>query len=179
MPNLQSLPTWTKEGLVHVVVETPRGARAKVKYDPELRVMMLTKPLILGLSLPYDFGFIPSTHAEDGDPLDALVLHQEASFPGIVIRCRPVGVVKVRQREKGKRKPQRNDRIIAVPDEDHREQLADARELPRDAKKELEAYFSTSVVLKQKELEFIGWGGPEEAERLIRQAERAFREKTS
>src|SRR5262249_32914944 len=75
MPNLARLPAWAGDKLVHVVVETPRGARAKLTFDPELKTFVLSKSLMLGLSYPYDWGFIPSTRAEDGDPVDAMVIH--------------------------------------------------------------------------------------------------------
>jgi inorganic pyrophosphatase len=178
MPNLAALPAWTKEGNVHVVVETPRGATAKTIFNLELGVFTLSKPMMLGLAFPYDFGFIPSTHAEDGDPLDALVIHDAATYPGVVLRCRVIGAVKVTQRvKKGAR--ERNDRIVVVPEEDHRsEELKDARRLSKAVRNELEKFFVASVALKHKELEFHGWVGPKEAEKLIREAERAWRERT-
>ena len=67
-----------------------------------------------GLSYPYDWGFIPSTKAEDGDPLDVLVIHDAQTFPGVVLRCRPVGILEVEQQSEGKK--ERNDRVFAVPD---------------------------------------------------------------
>jgi inorganic pyrophosphatase len=177
MPNLAKLPTWTKDGNVHVVVETPRGACAKTKFDLELEVFALTKPLMLGLAFPFDFGFVPSTLADDGDPLDAMVLHDMATWPGLVIRCRVIGAVKVAQRE-GKGPRVRNDRLMVVPEEDHRgEELKDARRLPRATRTELERFFSASVVLKKKELEFLGWTGAKDAEKLIRAAEATWHEK--
>src|SRR5215469_12513147 len=93
MPNLARLPTWAGDELVHVVVETPRGARAKLTFDPELETFVLSKSLMLGLSYPYDWGFIPSTRAEDGDPLDAMVIHDAATTPGLVLRCKLIGVL--------------------------------------------------------------------------------------
>ena len=70
MPNLTKLPTWADKKLVHAVVETPRGSRCKLEFGTKLRVFALAKPLLVGLTYPYDWGFIPSTKAEDGDPLD-------------------------------------------------------------------------------------------------------------
>jgi inorganic pyrophosphatase len=83
MSDLQKLPVRDKKGDVHVVVETPRGSAAKLEFDPELQAFTLSKSLILGLSYPYDWGFVPSTKGEDGDPIDVLVLHDAAiSRPG-------------------------------------------------------------------------------------------------
>jgi inorganic pyrophosphatase len=175
MTNYAKLPAWTRDGNIHVVIETPRGAQAKTKYDLDLEVFALSKPMMLGLAYPYDFGFIPSTLAEDGDPLDALVMHDAKTWPGAVIRCRIIGALKVAQRErKGPRV--RNDRVIAVPEEDHRgEDLTDARRLSKAMRTELEKFFAASVALKHKELEFLGWTGPKEAEKLIRAAEEKLR----
>ena len=71
---LLKLPACNAKDDVHVVVETTRGSAAKLEYDPDLQVFTLSKALILGLTYPYDWGFIPSTKGEDGDPLDALVI---------------------------------------------------------------------------------------------------------
>jgi inorganic pyrophosphatase len=71
---LDRLPTWAKRNLVHVVVEAQRGSRLKLKYDPELRAIIWGHPLPVGFESPYDWGFVPSTLGQDGDPLDALVL---------------------------------------------------------------------------------------------------------
>src|SRR5437764_12167095 len=75
MANLLKLPARNDDGDVHVVVETRRGSAAKMEYDPELQAFTLSKALILGLTYPYGWGFIPSTKGEDGDPVDVLVLH--------------------------------------------------------------------------------------------------------
>src|SRR6266487_3194599 len=100
MPNLARLPAWAGRQLVHVVVETPRGARAKLTFDPELKTFVLSKSLMLGLSYPYDLGFIPSTRAEDGDPLDVMVIHDAATTPGLVLRCKLIGVLQTIQKTK-------------------------------------------------------------------------------
>ena len=74
----------------------------------------LAKPLMAGLTYPYDWGFIPSTKAEDGDPLDVLVIHDAKAYPGVVLRCKPVGILEVEQKSEGKK--ERNDRVFAMPD---------------------------------------------------------------
>src|SRR5215471_14141233 len=87
MADLLRFPVRNKHGDAHVVVETPRGSAAKLEFDPDLQVFTLSKSLILGLTYPYDWGFIPSTKGEDGDPVDALILHDTATAPGLVSAC--------------------------------------------------------------------------------------------
>lgn len=95
MTNLLKIPTWADEQYIYAVVETPRGSTCKLDFDPALRVFTLAKPLMAGLAYPYDWGFIPSTKAKDGDPLDVLVVHDAKTYPGVVLRCRPVGILEV------------------------------------------------------------------------------------
>src|SRR5579871_5286934 len=114
MSNLQKLSAWVDDEHVRAVVETPRGSRAKFEYEPKLQVFTLSKPLIAGLTYPYDWGFIPSTEADDGDPLDALIIHEAATYPGLVLACRPIGLLAVVQISKGRE--ERNDRLFVVPD---------------------------------------------------------------
>jgi len=90
MPNFAKLPTWADRKHIHAVVETPRGSRAKLKFESELGVFTLSKPLLAGLTYPYDWGFIPSTEADDGDPLDVLIIHEAATYPGLVLSCEPL-----------------------------------------------------------------------------------------
>jgi len=99
--------------LVNAVVETPRGSRNKYDYDPDGDYFRLKKVLPAGTSFPLDFGFIPHTLAEDGDPIDILILMDFPSYPGCIIQCRCIGVIEAEQKEK-KEKKYRNDRIVAV-----------------------------------------------------------------
>jgi inorganic pyrophosphatase len=129
MTNFLKLPTWDDDGHIHTVVETPRGSTCKLDFDPDLGVFTLAKPLMAGLSYPFDWGFIPSTKAPDGDPLDVLIIHDARTYPGVVLKCRPVGVLEVEQTSGAKR--ERNDRIFAVPDRSPLEtDLKDIRNLP-------------------------------------------------
>jgi inorganic pyrophosphatase len=102
---------------VRVVIETPKGSRNKYAFDVKDKFFALKKVLPAGMAFPYDFGFVPSTRAEDGDPVDVLVLMDEPAFPGCVLTCRPIGVIEGRQID-GK-KTTRNDRIVAVEEGNH------------------------------------------------------------
>ncbi len=170
MTNLAKLPTWADKTHVYAVVETPRGSRAKLAFDPRLRAFTLSKPLLAGLTYPYDWGFIPSTKADDGDPLDALIIHEAGTYPGLVLQCRPIGVLELMQKSNGK--TERNDRIFVVPDRAPFEgELQDIRHLPKRATGELEEFFRATNALEQKELEFRGWHGPNRAKKLIKKSE--------
>src|SRR5881227_9970 len=171
MTNLLKLPAFDKEGNIHVVVETPRGSRAKLTYDPELRVFVLAKSLMAGLTYPHDWGFIPSTKAEDGDPVDVLVIHEAATSPGLVIKCKAIGVLEIVEHEK--KKKQRNDRVMAVPVDSHSEQgLRDVRQLSKQVREELEKFFVATAELQAKTLECLGWRGPKRALRLVKKSGR-------
>jgi inorganic pyrophosphatase len=171
MTNYAKLPTWADEDHVYAVVETPRGSRAKLEFDRKLGVFTLSKPLLAGLTYPYDWGFIPSTKAEDGDPLDVLIIHDAATYPGLVLKCKPIGVLDVIQSDKGRK--ERNDRVFVVPDRSPFEgDLQDIRRLPRRAIDELEKFFAATDALESKKLNFQGWHGPAKAIKAIRKASR-------
>ncbi len=100
-------------GNVNVIIETPKGSRNKYKFDEDLRIFKLSKVLPAGAVFPFDFGFVPSTLAPDGDPLDILVLMDEPAFPGCLIEVRLLGVIKAKQKPMHE-KWRRNDRLIGV-----------------------------------------------------------------
>jgi inorganic pyrophosphatase len=105
--------------------------------------------LSAGLTYPYDWGFVPSTEAEDGDPLDVFMIHDVATYPGPILRCKPIGVLEVVQIKKDKK--ERNDRIFAVPDRSPFEgDLQDVRRLPARAVEELEKFFEATDALEDK-----------------------------
>ncbi|MBV9217661.1 MAG: inorganic diphosphatase [Acidobacteria bacterium] len=106
------IPPFSKHGHLNVIVETPRGSRNKYQFDEDLKMFSLGGVLTAGHSFPYDFGFIPNTLGGDGDPLDVLVMMEEPTFPGCLVRCRLIGGIKA---EQGKDDDlERNDRLIAV-----------------------------------------------------------------
>ena len=167
MTDYAKLPTWADATHVHAVVETPRGSRVKLSFDPKLQVFMLRKSLMVGLTYPYDWGFIPSTCAEDGDPLDILIIHEAATYPGLVLRCKPIGILELVQRKNGKQ--ERNDRVFALPEHSPVEDgLRDIRRLPAAALKELESFFEAANALETNTLKFKGWQGPAAAIKTIK-----------
>jgi inorganic pyrophosphatase len=102
--------------LVRVVVETPKGSRNKYAFNEDLRAFELSKVLPSGMDFPYDFGFVPSTEAEDGDPIDVLLLMDEPAFPGCLIKARLIGAIQGEETEDGGRKVQ-DDRLVAVAEQ--------------------------------------------------------------
>lgn len=155
MTNLLKLPTWADDEHVFAIVETPRGSIRKLDLDPKLGIFTFAKPSMAGLIYPYDWGFIPSTKAEDGDPLDVLVRHDAQTYPGVVLRCTPIGVLQVEQKSDGAK--QRNDRVFAVPDRSPLEaDLKDIGHIPSRARDELEESFRATSALENKELKFLG-----------------------
>jgi inorganic pyrophosphatase len=113
------LPPFDAEtGDLNVIIDTPQGSRNKYKYDPELNCFKLSHVLAEGIVFPFDFGFIPSTKGEDGDPLDVLLLIEEAAFSGCLVKAKLLGVITADQTVEGK--TGRNDRFIAVPTESQR-----------------------------------------------------------
>lgn len=167
-PDLTRLPLRGKKNSFHVVVESPRGSTVKLKYEPALGVFTVGRPLTQGLRYPFDWGFIPSTQGPDGDPLDALVYWDLSTWPGVVIPCRPLGVLLVDEKKKQGRGRERNDRILMAPIAALRaEHLHSHQDLSRRERDELQHFFLTVVAFSDKDARVLGWKGPEEAEKLI------------
>ena len=170
MVDLESLPPFADGDHLHVVVESPRGSAIKLKYDRTLGAMTLNRPLVAGLTYPFDWGFVPGTRAEDGDPVDAMVFWDVATYPGVVIVCRALGVVRVEQNRADGRGRERNDRILAVPVAAPRETRSRIAELPERVRQELEEFFRMAVLFRGKDATFLGWGEADEALALVRRS---------
>ena len=155
-------------GVIRVVIETPKGSRNKYAFDPDDKVFELKKVLPVGMAFPYDFGFIPSTMAEDGDPVDVLVLMDEPAFAGCALKCRPIGIIEGEQRA-GK-KTERNDRIVAVEHGEHHSysKIAHIDELGKQFVAELEQFFVNYHDLSGKKYQVLGVRGPKEARRRMK-----------
>ena len=163
MRDLHKLETFAGEDVFHVVVESPRGADVKLKYSADLGAMSISRPLVLGVTYPCDWGFVPSTEGPDGDPIDAAIWWDVTTYPGVVIPCRALAVVRVEQNKADRSGRIRNDRVLAVP-------VAARREValaPR-VRQELEQFFIAATALEGKEPRILGWGDGDEALELIR-----------
>ncbi len=157
---------------VQVVVETPKGSRNKYAFDADKRVFTLKKVLPAGMAFPYDFGFVPSTKADDGDPIDVLVLMDEPAFAGCVLTCRLIGVIEGEQSEtkdKAKKKKMRNDRLVAVEQGNHSyAAIKHIDDLGRPFVRELEEFFVNYHELSGKQFSVLDVRGPREARRRLK-----------
>ena len=95
--DLHTLKTFAGEDVFHVVVDSPRGSVVKLKYSPDLGAMSISRPLVLGVTYPCDWGFVPSTEGPDRDPIDAAIWWDVTTYPGVVIPCRAFAVLRVEQ----------------------------------------------------------------------------------
>jgi inorganic pyrophosphatase len=149
-----------------VVVETPKGSQNKYAFDPDAGLFRLKTVLPAGMTFPYDFGFLPSTRAGDGDPVDVLVLMDQAAFPGCVVSCRLIGAITAEQQEK-KKKPERNDRLVAVETCNHSyAAIQRISDLGKRFVKELEDFFVNYHELSSETFRIIDIVGPKKARKL-------------
>jgi inorganic pyrophosphatase len=166
------LPTFDpNNGDLLAVVETPKDSRSKYALNFALGVFELRRVLPRGMRFPYDFGFVPSTKADDGHPLDVLLLLEDTAPQGCVIRVRAIGALEARQREP-KGQWVRNNRLIAVAV--HAKVHADlksVKELNPRMLDEIEAFFHDYNMLEGKEFEPLKRAGPSTAATLIEQAQ--------
>jgi inorganic pyrophosphatase len=172
---LDHIASFDDEGHLRVVVESPKGSPMKLAFDPDIGAMTLSRPLPSGVVFPFDFGFVPGTLAPDGDPLDALVLHDSASYPGVVIACDVVGAVGLEEDgEDGARR--RNDRLIVIPAEDPRARAEHgASALTARWKKELEQFFRSATFFERKNVKILGWLHKTKAMDLVGEARKKHR----
>jgi inorganic pyrophosphatase len=165
-------------GLLNVVVETPRGSRCKYKYDESGGFFRLNKLLPLGATFPYNFGFVPSTRGEDGDPLDILVLTDEPVAVGSVVPVRLVGVLEAEQTERDGRTV-RNDRLVGVIETPYNPpEIHSLEEFGDERVDEVVHFFVAYNQAEGRRFRPVGRHGPDRAESLVEVGRRrAFSEK--
>jgi inorganic pyrophosphatase len=152
-----------------VTIEIPKGHRNKYEIDHETGRIRLDRTLFTATQYPADYGFIEETLGEDGDPLDALVLVQEPTFPGVLIRSRAIGMFRMRDEKGG------DDKVLCVPADDPRqEHLRDIHHMPEFDRLEIQHFFEVYKDLEPgKSVEGATWVGRVEAEaEIIRSRQR-------
>lgn len=172
MPDYTKLPIGSDSpDRVNAVIEIPQGSVHKYEYDKQLHVFRLDRTLYSPVHYPGDYGFIPSTLGQDGDPLDVLVLVDAPSFSGCVIEVRPIGVL--RMVDQGKH----DEKILAVVENDpvYRE-IRDSSQVFPHLLREIEHFFSIYKNLEGKKTEIAGWSAAEEARKIILEGQKRLEE---
>jgi inorganic pyrophosphatase len=155
---------------LNVIIETPKGSRAKFSYDEATGLFALSKLLPVGMAFPFPFGFIPSTRGGDGDPLDVLMLFDEPLFPGCLVPARLIGGLKAQQSENGKMT--RNDRLLAVPVLPQEYGAPHSvRDLDKRLFSEIKDFFATYQRLRGKKFKVLGVLAPKEARALVQKSQ--------
>jgi inorganic pyrophosphatase len=174
MADLSSLTNQldAKKSTCRAIIETPKGCRNKFDYDPESNLFMLGGLLPEGMMFPFDFGFIPSTLGEDGDPLDILVLMDAPAHVGCLIDVRIIGIITAEQTENGK--TEANDRLlgVAIHSYDH-EDLESIEDVSKTLLDQLEGFFVSYNKQRGKKFRVTGTGGPKKALRFLKAGTKA------
>lgn len=167
MNEIKTLETFDKKTkLLNVIIETPQGSRNKYKFDTEKGVFTLSGVMPLGMSFPFDFGYIPQTLGEDGDPVDVLLLMDASTFTGCLVPSRLIGVVEALQTERGK--TFRNDRLIAVANESLMyKNVKTFKDLNKEIVEQIKGFFIFYNELKGKKLKILGQFGIDKAKKLV------------
>ena len=176
--DLSSLPHELdkKKKECRVVIETPKGRRNKFDYDPKLECFTLGGLLPEGLSFPFDFGFVPSTLAEDGDPLDAMILMDEPAHVGCVLTVRVIGFIEADQTQDGE--TTENDRIIGVAVHSYsHEQVESLNQVNSSLLDQVEQFFISYNKSRGKKFKVKGVHGPSSALKRVQQAIELFEHK--
>ncbi len=175
MPDISRLPHQLdkEKRECSAIIETPKGRRSKFKYEEGSGLFSLSNILPQGFSFPFDFGFIPSTTAEDGDPLDLIVLMDEPAHVGCLLKVRLLGVIKLVQTEKGKQTE--NDRLlgVAVKSVEYRE-FEDISDVPKALMQQITEFLELYNKNSGKSDHVKGMEGPEHALELVEKAAAHF-----
>ena len=160
--DLSRIPAQPKPGVINVLIEITGGSKNKYEFDKDINAFALDRVLFSSVQYPYDYGFVPNTLADDGDPLDGMVLMDEPTFPGCVIAARPIGMLEMIDGG------DRDEKILCVPDKDPRyvgvKTLDDIASHRLD---EIAEFFKTYKNLEKKVTEILGWKGLDAVQPLV------------
>lgn len=144
--------------VIYAVIEIPKGSRNKYEYDKDMEAFALDRVLYSPFYYPAEYGIIPQTLYDDGDPMDIMVLMEQPTFPGCVIESRPIGMMKMIDGGEN------DDKILAVPVDDPKfAEIKDINDLPNHLLEEIAHFFKEYKTLEGKETEVLGWVNKKEA----------------
>jgi inorganic pyrophosphatase len=179
MPDLTSLSNklHAKKGTCRAIIETPKGSRNKFDYDPKTRLFALGGLLPEGMLFPFDFGFVPSTLGEDGDPVDILVLMDAPAHVGCILDVRVIGVIAAEQIERsGKR--EKNDRLLGVAVHSYQhEDVESLDDVSKTLLSQIEEFFISYNRQRGKTFRIRSTSGPRKALKLLKAGMRAHRQR--
>lgn len=168
-----TLSPFDKSGALNVIIDTPQGSRNKFKYDPELGLFKLAHVLPVGAMFPFNFGYLPSTQAGDGDPLDILVLLDEPAFTGCLVPARLIGLIEAEQTFEGK--TTHNDRLLAVAvDSPNHQGIQTLDQVDAHLLDQIEHFFISYNAIRGKQFVPHGRSGPPRAQQIVAEGMRIF-----
>lgn len=159
---ISRIPAQSKPGILNVLIEIPAGSKNKYEFDKELQAFALDRVLYSSVQYPYDYGFVPNTLADDGDPLDGMVLMDQPTFPGCVIAARPIGMLEMIDGG------DRDEKILCVPAADPRyANVKSLKDVAPHRLDEIAEFFKTYKNLEKKVTEILGWQDVETVTPLV------------
>ncbi len=159
----------TKEEMT-VIIEIPRGSKNKYEIDKETGLIALDRVMHTAQDFPFDYGFVPQTLWDDDDALDVVVLTTYPLVPGIIVRCRPIGIMNMID------DGDRDDKVIAVPTDDPRwNETKDLKDIQKHTLKEMEHFYSTYKKIQSKEVKITGFKGKIKAEQAFEKGQRLYK----
>ncbi|MGF1458236.1 MAG: inorganic diphosphatase [Leptolyngbyaceae cyanobacterium] len=162
--DLSRIPAQPEPGLINVLIEIPAGSKNKYEFDKDMGAMILDRVLFSSVQYPYDYGFVPNTLADDGDPLDGMVLMDQPTFPGCVIAARPIGMLEMIDGG------DRDEKILCVPAEDPRyAQVTSLEDIAAHRLDEIAEFFRSYKNLEKKITEILGWQNVDKVKPLVQQ----------
>jgi len=162
--DLSRIPAQPKPGLINVLIEIPAGSKNKYEFDKDMGAFALDRVLFSSVQYPYDYGFVPNTLADDGDPLDGMVLIDQPTFPGCVIAARPIGMLEMIDGG------DRDEKILCVPVEDPRyAQVMSLADVAPHRLDEIAEFFRSYKNLENKVTEILGWQNVDKVKPLVQQ----------
>lgn len=168
--DLSLIPAQPKPGVINVLIEIAGGSKNKYEFDKDMNAFALDRVLFASVKYPYDYGFVPNTLADDGDPLDGMVIMDEPTFPGCVIAARPIGMLLMIDGG------DRDEKILCVPAEDPRyKEVHSLKDIAPHRLEEIAEFFRTYKNLEKKVTEIQGWKDVDAVNPLVEECIKAYK----